>query len=141
MLRSFTRSFTSTAVKRDFAKAQLFGRVGNVDFRESESGTKYVTYSVAVNRYDRESNGNIPTWYRVVAFDPVQIERLEKLLKVGSLVHVDAALRQRRHEDPETHKVTSDISLIQTGFDIASYRKNTEGEGEREGESSSHQED
>ena len=138
MLRSFTRSFTSTAVKRDFAKAQLFGRVGNVDFRESESGTKYVTYSVAVNRYDRESNGNIYL-YRVVAFDPVQIERLEKLLKVGSLVHVDAALRQRRHEDPETHKVTSDISLIQTGFDIASYRKKTEGEGE--GESSSHQEE
>ncbi|CAX44794.1 telomere-binding protein, putative [Candida dubliniensis CD36] len=141
MLRSFTRSFTSTVVKRDFARAQLFGRVGNVDFRESESGTKYVTYSVAVNRYDRESNDNVPTWYRVVAFDPIQIDRLEKILKVGRLVHVDAALRVRRHEDPETHKFTSEISLVQTGFDIASYKKRTEGEGEGEGENSSHAEE
>ena len=121
MLRSFARSFSSTVVKRDFARTQLLGTVGNFEFRESENGTKYVTYSLAVNRYNKETQEQVTNWYRITAFN--QLERLEKSLRVGNVLHVDANLAVRKSEDPETHKVRSELQLIQKNFDVARFGK------------------
>lgn len=124
MLKSFTRSFSSTVVKRDFARVQLLGTVGNFAFREATSGAKYVTYSLAVNRYNKETQEQVTSWYNIVAFN--QLERLEKALRVGNVMHVDANLKVTKHEDPETHKVHSELQLIQKNFDIAHFGKKPE---------------
>lgn len=124
MLKSFTRSFSSTVIRRDFARAQLLGTVGSFDFRESNSGSKYVTYSLAVDRYNKETQEQVTSWYRIVAFN--QLERLEKVLRVGNVMHVDASLKVNKREDPETHKVHTEVQLIQQNFNVTHFGKKPE---------------
>lgn len=108
MLRAFTRSFTSTIPKKNFANGQLFGRVGNVDFKESANGTKYVRYSLAVNKF-RKGEDSITDWYNITIFDEGELQKAEKALRVGNKMIVDVTLRLDKFEDPETKKFKPEL--------------------------------
>ncbi|RCK60508.1 Single-stranded DNA-binding protein RIM1, mitochondrial [Candida viswanathii] len=120
MLRSFTRSFSATAARSDYARAQILGTVGRVDFRESPSGTRYVRYSIAVNRYNKEKEQDVAYWHSVMAFHG--LERLEKALRPGALVHVDASINESEYTDSNGEKQYSTL-LVQERLDILRFPK------------------
>ncbi|KAI5953431.1 RIM1 [Candida jiufengensis] len=130
MLRTFTRSFSSTLARYNYAKGQLFGRVGGVDFRESENGTKYIKYSLAVNRFKKgEENDTATEWYNITVLDEDQLRRSEKVLRKGNKMIVDVQIRADKYEDPETKKINYRNSFVQKNFEIVNWGKKPEEEG------------
>ncbi|KAI3407027.1 RIM1 [Candida oxycetoniae] len=125
MLKSFARTFSSTIAKRDFARTQLLGRVGFVEFKESPNGTRYVMYSLAVNKkFDGKEETD---WYKIFILGEEQVAAAERALRVGNKMFVDAKL---------TVKVVDDVSrysLVQKKMDIIQWGKKSEDEhGESE---------
>ncbi|EMG47816.1 RIM1 Single-stranded DNA-binding protein RIM1 [Candida maltosa Xu316] len=128
MLRSFARSFSNSTVRSNFAKTQLLGNVGNFEFRESAAGKKFVTYNLAVSHFDKESQSDVATWYRVVAFDTKQVENLEKNLRVGSKLLVNGRLQVEKYENRETGQPGTRVSIVQDSYDTVLWGKRPEGE-------------
>lgn len=134
MLKSFTRSFSATASRANFARAQLLGRVGSVDVRVSAQGREYITYNLAVSRYNSREQENTTTWYRIAAFDENQINKLKQVLRVGNLMHVDCSLSTSTRELPEG-KTIHELNLVHRNFDVVLFgKKNAEGEANNEAE-------
>ncbi|CAI5757871.1 unnamed protein product [Candida verbasci] len=130
MLR-FSRNFASSSIKSNFAKAQLVGRVGNFEFKESVNGVPYATYSLAVSKGPKDQQTT--NWFKLSVFDKNQLERLEKTLRVGNLLYVEANLQNQKFEDPETQKTSIRTNFVQRNFEVISWGKKQEGgEGEVE---------
>ncbi|KAG7661063.1 RIM1 [[Candida] subhashii] len=134
MLKSFTRSFSSTASSR-----LKRSRVENPSqprqlLRVSAQGREYITYNLAVSRYNSREQENTTTWYRIAAFDENQINKLKQVLRVGNLMHVDCSLSTSTRELPEG-KTIHELNLVHRNFDVVLFgKKNAEGEANNEAE-------
>ncbi|KAK6454099.1 putative telomere binding protein [Scheffersomyces xylosifermentans] len=126
MLRSSIRSFSSSFVRPSYARIQILGTVGNVNFRETKDGVKFINYSLAVDRYSpADEDGKTTDWFNVSVFDEKQILAFEKFLKPGVQLVVDADARQRVVADESSETKYTLTSLKQRHFDVVRYAKKT----------------
>lgn len=131
MLRSSLRSFSTSVVRPSFARVLILGTVGNVNFRETKDGVKFINYSLAVDRYaPTEEDGKTTDWFNVSVFDEKQIAAFEKFLKPGVQLLVDADARQRVVADESSDSKYTLTSLKQRHFDVVRYAKRTPTEEE-----------
>lgn len=136
MLRNGIRRFSATPIARrpGFARAQILGTVGNVNFKETREGSKFVQYSLAVGKYDpRAEEENRTEWYSISAFDERHVATFEKVLAPGAVIlaHVNISLRQVIDEETGNTRLVTNYK--QTSFDIIRWpKKKDAGEGEGE---------
>lgn len=124
---SITRQFSVSVSRALFARISLLGNVGNVAFKETQQGQKFINYSLAVNRYaPQEELGQVTDWYNVAVFDEKQIGTLEKVLKPGMQLYVEADVRQRQVHDDQLGNNYVQTSLKQRSFDVVRFAKKTE---------------
>ncbi|KAK6198747.1 putative telomere binding protein [Scheffersomyces amazonensis] len=128
MLRHTIRSFSSSPARSAFARAQFLGSVGHVNLRETKDGNKFMQYSLAVNKSTRDGQ-QLTDWYNITVFNEAQVASLEKFLKSGSRLIVDADIRQSTWVDEEnvTHHSTN---FRQTHFELLSFGRRPESESE-----------
>jgi single-stranded DNA-binding protein len=133
MLRTSIRSFSSSLARQSFARVQLLGTVGSVNFRETKDGVKFINYSLAVNKYaPNEEDGKSTDWFNVSVFNEAQVSAFEKFLKPGVQLHVEADARQRVVVDESSENKYTLTSFKQRSFDVVRYAKRTEEEVEAE---------
>lgn len=138
MLRSIVsqRSFSSSAIKSQFAKMQLLGRIGNVTHRETKDGVPFVSYSLAVNRYSplnaEEGRNTVTDWYNISVFDDKQVSFFQNHLRSGAELFVEADVRQRTLVDESGENKSIVTSLRQTHFDVVRFPKKLDAEAESE---------
>ncbi|CUM67444.1 uncharacterized protein PRCAT00005140001 [Priceomyces carsonii] len=126
MLRSI-RSFSSSSLRASFAKMQLLGTVGNVSYRETRDGIKFINYSLAVNKYaPNEETGTTTDWYNISVFNERHVASFEKFLKPGVQLFVECDARQRVVVDENTDSKHTLTSLKQTSFDVVRFAKKDE---------------
>ncbi|CCH42472.1 Single-stranded DNA-binding protein [Wickerhamomyces ciferrii] len=71
-----------------FASSTIIGRLGqDFEVREGANGKKYLPYSIAVNKYNKDAP---PNWFPIVVFNEQQIDFLTTYAKKGALLHVEA---------------------------------------------------
>lgn len=121
MLQSI-RSFSVT-FKNSFAKAQLLGTVGSVYVRETKANVKYISYSLAVNGYQEETD-----WFIVSVFDKRHISFFEKFLKPGMQLYVEAVVKQNVVDEASS----KNYYLKQKSFEIIRFSKKETTETEEE---------
>lgn len=106
---------------------QLLGTVGNVAARETKSGTPFITYSLAVNRYaPNEENNRTTDWFNISVFNERHISFFNDYLKPGMQLYVECDVRQRvlADEDGENKKYVT--NLQQTAYDVVRFGKKEE---------------
>jgi single-strand DNA-binding protein len=85
-------------------KVQLIGNIGNtVEVKNTESGKKYVRFSIATNESYRNAKGEKvteTTWHNIVAWGKV-VDIAEKYLQKGSEVVLEGKLINRSYTDKE----------------------------------------
>lgn len=119
MLRTSIRSFSNSASRNAFARIQILGSVGQVQARETRDGAKFLTYSLAVNRFSPTAEDNKQTdWFNISVFNESQVSSMEKFLKPGVQLLVEADVSQRVLEDEK--KVTN---YKQNKFDVVKFAK------------------
>lgn len=127
MLRSSIRQFSATAIKaKGFARAQILGTVGSVAFKETANNTKFVLYSLAVDRAPNPKNLDKDTetdWYNILTFNESHIAAFEKFLKPGVMLHVNVDLKTRPVIDEQSSKSYLVTYLTQRSFDVVKYAK------------------
>lgn len=134
MLKSAVRSFSVSATRNTFARMQLLGTVGSVNFRETKTGTKFINYSLAVNQFDPSSEDKKTTdWFNISVFDEKQIAAFEKFLRPGAQLFVEADVRQRVLVDEEGENKHTLTSLKQVRFDVVRFPKKLEESEDTEG--------
>jgi single-strand DNA-binding protein len=88
-------------------KVQLIGNLGNTpEVRNTESGKKLVTFSVATNETYKNAKGEKvreTQWHNLVAWGKVA-DIVEKYLEKGSEVAVEGKLISRSYTDKEGNK-------------------------------------
>ena len=88
-------------------KVQLIGNLGNKpEVKETESGKKLATFSIATNESYRNAKGEKITetqWHRVVAWGKVA-EIAEKWLDKGKEVAIEGKLVYRNYTDKDGNK-------------------------------------
>lgn len=113
------RSFSHSAVaSKGFARAQLLGTVGNPEFRETSKGDKFITYGLAVDKYNGPDAEPTTQWYNVAVWDPKQVSILEKFLSKGTRLLVDADISIKKSEDGRTF-----TTFNQRSFEFLQYKK------------------
>lgn len=132
MFRSIVsqRSFSSSAVRGQFAKMQLLGTIGNVTPRETKDGVPFLTYSLAVNRYSpqsaEEGKSTVADWYNISVFDDKQVTFFQNHLRSGAQVYVEADVRQRTIVDESGENKLIVTTLRQTSYDVVRFPKKLE---------------
>jgi len=89
-----------------FAKAQVQGRVGQVETKDLEDGKKLGRFSVATEESYKKGDGyeKITTWVNVVTFNPATVDYIERNVTKGREVHVEGRLRENKWEkDGQKH--------------------------------------
>ena len=88
-------------------KVQLIGNLGNApEVRSTETGKKWVRFSMATKDVYRNSNGEKVTetqWHNIVAWGKVA-EIAEKYLTKGSEIAIEGKLVSRSYNDKEGNK-------------------------------------
>ncbi len=102
-------------------RVQLIGYLGkDPDARFTSSGKKYSTFSVAVNRHWKGSDGSskeATDWFTVEAWGSLG-EACQKILAKGRLVFVEGRLQTDRYEhDGETRFYTKVIATQMQALD------------------------
>lgn len=122
-----TRTFTSSAVRSEFAKMQLLGVVGNITARETKDGVPFVTYSLAVNRFSpqtaEEGKNTVADWYNISVFDDKQVSFFQSHLRSGAQLYVEADVKQRALVDESGDNKHIVTTLKQTHFDVVRFPK------------------
>lgn len=135
MLKSITqtRAFSSSAARNAFAKMQLLGNVGSVTPKETKDGLPFITYSLAVNRYDprnaEEGKNTVTDWYNLSVFDDKQVQFFQTHIRKGAQVYAEAVVSQRAYTDANGDKQIL-TSLRQTDFDVVRFPKKETEEAE-----------
>ena len=94
----------------------------------TEKGLAITNFSLAVNRYDSKTRGEVAQWIRVVCFDKLA-ERCNQYLKKGSKVEVVGSLVIRDYVDKEGNKRQSvECSAREVNFVGAVTSRETEGQ-------------
>ncbi|ODV81417.1 nucleic acid-binding protein [Suhomyces tanzawaensis NRRL Y-17324] len=127
MLRQI-RTLSSSIVRPSFARVQLLGTVGSVNFKETKDGVKFINYSLAVNRYSPNEEDRTTDWFNVSVFNENQVSAFEKFLKPGVQLFVEADARQRVVADEASESKYTLTSLKQRSFDVVRYAKREETE-------------
>lgn len=126
---SAIRSFSLSTARASFSRVQLLGTVGNVHFKETRDGVKFINYSLAVNRYaPHEESGKLTDWFNVSVFDERQIATFEKVLKPGMQLYVEAEAKQRQVQDEQSGSNYTLTNLKQRSFDVVRFAKKQEEE-------------
>ncbi|KAK6460899.1 putative telomere binding protein [Scheffersomyces coipomensis] len=115
MLRQTVRSFATTPIKSAFARASILGSVGAVNFRETKDGNRFIQYSLAVNKTFPEETTE---WYNISVFNEGQIAALEKFIKPGTRLLVDADIKQKVIVDEATGEKKYVTNFRQKSFDL-----------------------
>lgn len=124
MLRNSIRSFSNSSLRSSFAKMQLLGTVGNVNFRETRDGVKFINYSLAVNKYaPSEEHKTTTDWFNISVFNERHVDSFEKFLKPGVQLFVECDVRQRVVTDEDSDNKYTLTSLKQTSFDVVRFAK------------------
>ena len=72
--------------------ATIIGRAGqDAEIKYFESGKVKTTFSLAVNRWDRKTNGEVTDWYNIDVWDK-QAEFAGEYIKKGRQVVVDGRI-------------------------------------------------
>lgn len=117
------RSFNSSSIRAGFAKMQLLGSVGTVTARETKDGLPYISYSLAVNRYNpTEENKTSTDWYNISVFNERHVSFFNDYLKPGMQLFVECNVRQKQLVDENDNKryVTN---LTQVNFDVIKFAR------------------
>ncbi|RLV94742.1 Single-stranded DNA-binding protein RIM1 mitochondrial [Spathaspora sp. JA1] len=123
MLRSFTRSLSASAPRLTFARATIVGNVGKFDFHETEKGVKYVRYALAVDKYaGKDNEAKEANWFNITAFDEKQRLRLEKTLRIGNTMFVEAHIQPTKYV-AEDGKTIHGTSFIHRSFEVIRFGK------------------
>lgn len=137
MLRSIAqkRSFSSTAARSAFARMQLLGTVGNINFRETKDKTPFLNYSLAVNRYapqqSEEGRNTVTDWYSISVFDEKAVNFFQKHMGKGAQIYAETDVKQRTLLDESGENKQTYTSLVQTRFEVVRFpRKESEAESE-----------
>lgn len=124
------RTFSSSAIRSQFAKMQLLGTIGNVTARETKDGVPFLTYSLAVNRYApqaaEEGKTTVADWYNISVFDDKQVTFFQNHLRSGAQVFVEADVRQRTIVDETGENKLIVTTLRQTSYDVVRFPKKLE---------------
>ena len=117
MLRSLTRSFSSSARRDYLSKFTAIGRIGSdVEVQQSAKQVKYVRYPLAVN-----TSKDKTSWFYLTVFDERAIDFMENYINRGSLVYVEAdASMQEYTVDGEKR---SSLQLVQSAISPISFRR------------------
>ena len=79
--------------------ATIIGRAGqDAEIKYFESGKVKTTFSLAVNRWDRKTNGEVTDWYNIEVWDK-QAEFAGEYIKKGRLVAVDGRIQTNKWKD------------------------------------------
>ncbi|EGW32533.1 uncharacterized protein SPAPADRAFT_61597 [Spathaspora passalidarum NRRL Y-27907] len=135
MLRSFTRSLSSTAPRFNFARASFVGTVGHSEIKTSEKGVKYAKYSLAVHRYPKDREPETE-WFNITAFD--RVDSLEKVLRPGNLMHVEAHIQTTKLID-EDNKASFHTNYVQRSYDVLRFGRRPEQAEDAESEEQGHE--
>lgn len=140
MLRTLAtrRAFSSSVPRNAFAKMQLLGNIGNITVKETKDKVPYVSYSLAVNRYDPTQQGDgknqAADWYNVLAFDEKLVQFLQNYMGPGAQVYVEADVKQRSFSDEADGAKQVYTVLRQTRLDVIRFPKRKDAEGSAEAE-------
>ena len=94
--------------------ATIIGRAGqDAEIKYFESGKVKTTFSLAVNRWDRKTNGEVTDWYNIEVWDK-QAEFAADYVKKGRLVAIDGVIANNRWVD----KTTNNESLPKSNYGI-----------------------
>ena len=79
--------------------ATIIGRAGqDAEIKYFESGKVKTTFSLAVNRWDRKTNGEVTDWYNIEVWDK-QAEFASNYLKKGRLAAIEGRIRTSNWTD------------------------------------------
>ncbi|KAJ2785115.1 hypothetical protein H4R18_000703 [Coemansia javaensis] len=113
-------------------KVILVGNVGadpkTFDF---SNGGKMASFPLATSRRYKDKEGNIleqTAWHRI-QFTADKVDTVARLVKKGSLVHVDGAIRYDTFTDKEGNEVSRTV-IHGTAFNILAFPKRKDGEEE-----------
>lgn len=130
MLRNSIRSFSSSISRQSFARIQLLGTVGRIESKETRDGNKFLTYSLAVNKFNPQAEDQKQTdWYNVAVFNDSQVSSMEKIVKKGAQLLVEADVQQRVLID-EDHNQTRVANYKQLKYDVVRFARKEEPEAE-----------
>lgn len=121
MLRTSLRFFSASSKRLSFARAQIVGNVGSVNIKLAKDGTKFINYSLAVNKVSSLSSENIADWYYINVFNEKQIAIIEKILKPGALILVDAEMKQVVLADENGDNKHTVTNFRQKSFEILKF--------------------
>ena len=85
-------------------KVILVGNVGNEpEIKSFQNGNKVVNLSIATgDRWKDKETGELKSvteWHRVVIFNPVFIQIIEKYIKKGTRLYIEGQLQTRKWQD------------------------------------------
>ena len=98
-------------------KVILVGNVGNEpEIKSFQNGNKVVNLSIATgDRWKDKETGELKSvteWHRVVIFNPVFIQIIEKYIKKGTRLYIEGQLQTRKWQDNAgIEKHTTEIVL------------------------------
>lgn len=128
---NFTRSFSASTIRPQFARMQLLGSIGRMEVRETKEGVPFLSYSLAVSRYSPlEAEGdkkNVTDWYTISLFDEKALNFFQSYLAPGAQIYVDAEVKQRAIVDEAGNRLYV-TNLKQTGFDVVRFPRKDRGE-------------
>jgi single-strand DNA-binding protein len=89
--------------------ATIFGRVGkDAELKESQSGTVYARFSVALNVYDKQER--LVTWVHATLFGKMA-ESLAEYITKGSAIALTGDLKLREYDGGDGVKTTLDMNV------------------------------
>lgn len=132
MFKVAARSFSSSAIRSNYARMQLYGTIGKIISRESKDNNVFLTYSLAVNRYmgAGEDKSRLTDWYNISVFEDKQIEFFENFLAPGAALIVEADVTQKLVTDESGENKQVYTTLKQKRFDVVRFPKKPEVEEE-----------
>lgn len=124
---SSIRNFSSTSARSAFAKMQLLGTVGSVTAKETSSGNPFISYSLAVNRFNpNEESKRSTDWFNISVFNERHLSFFNEYLKPGMQLYVECDVRQRQLIDEATDSKRYVTNLTQTNYDVIRFAKKDE---------------
>lgn len=134
MLRSIasTRSFSSTA-RKNLAKIQLVGRIGNIYHKETKDSRPFLNYSLAVDRYApneaADGSSTVTDWYNISVFEERQVKFFQTHLGKGAQIYAEADIKQKTVQDEAGEKLVYP-TMTQTSYEVLRFPKKKEAEAQ-----------
>ena len=106
--------------------ATIIGRAGqDAEIKYFESGKVKTTFSLAVNRWDRKTNGEVTDWYNIEVWDK-QAEFAADYVKKGRLVAIDGVIANNRWVDKTTNNERENFYIRANTIKLLGSKKDAE---------------